>query len=412
MTHTTQTPQAPVQMLGPDSLTQVTGSDGRQLVLIDLGNGTFALADTTINTGVGAPPPAPVPVATPTFSAVADEWWDLHVKHLSKATQTDYRWRLERHVKPWFGDKPIGEIKIRNIDEYRSAKLSETQPLSGASVNKMIMMISTVFDFAIEAELVEDNPARGRKRRVKVVRKPRTHLDRAEQIKVLLEAAQQLDEEATDRDSHIERRAMVATLVFAGLRIGELCNLLWGDVDLDAGWLYVRRSKTPAGVRQVRIRGALLEELKGVRERATSPALDAPVFATREGNTPTPHNVRKRVICKSARRAGKLMAARGGLFPEKITPHSLRRTFASLLFAIGEPHPVVMLEMGHTTAEMTLGIYAHAMRREKGEIDRLHRLTEFDDPRTRGVGGALRIARATTEAIRTSGKQRRIIPNG
>ena len=376
MTLTTQAapPPAPIQMLGPGALTQVTGSDGRQLVLIDLGNGTFALADTTINTGAATPPPTPVPVATPTFSTVADEWWDLHVKHLSKATQTDYRWRLERHLKSWFGDTPIGEIKIRGIDEYRSAKLSEDPPLSGASVNKMIMMIATILDFAIEAELIEDNPARGRKRRVKVVRKPRTHLDRAEQIEALLEAAQQLDEEATDRDSHIERRAMVATLVFAGLRIGELCDLLWGDVDLDAGWLYVRRSKTPAGVRQVRIRGALLEELQGVGERATSSALDVPVFATREGNTPTPHNVRKRVICKSAKRAEKLMAARGGLFPEKITPHSLRRTFASLLFAIGEPHPVVMLEMGHTTAEMTLGIYAHAIRQSENEAHGIAKL--------------------------------------
>ena len=84
MTLTTQAapPPAPIQMLGPGALTQVTGSDGRQLVLIDLGNGTFALADTTINTGAVTPPPTPVPVATPTFSTVADEWWDLHVKHL------------------------------------------------------------------------------------------------------------------------------------------------------------------------------------------------------------------------------------------------------------------------------------------------------------------------------------------
>ena len=118
----------------------------------------------------------------------------------------------------------------------------------------------------------------------------------------------------------------------------------------------------------------MLEELKGVRERSTSSALDVPVFATREGNTPTPHNVRKRVICKSAQRAEKLMAERGGLFPEKITPHSLRRTFASLLFAIGEPHPVVMVEMGHRTVDMTLGLYAHAMRRDDGETQRLNEL--------------------------------------
>lgn len=43
-----------------------------------------------------------------------------------------------------------------------------------------------------------------------------------------------------DRQAHrdrqpIERRAMIATLVFAWLRIGELCGLRWRDVDLNEG---------------------------------------------------------------------------------------------------------------------------------------------------------------------------------
>src|SRR5439155_19122566 len=34
--------------------------------------------------------------------------------------------------------------------------------------------------------------------------------------------------------------------------------------------------------------------------------------------------------------------------PALVTPHSLRRTFCSLLYALGESPPVVMQEMGHT----------------------------------------------------------------
>ena len=33
--------------------------------------------------------------------------------------------------------------------------------------------------------------------------------------------------------------------------------------------------------------------------------------------------------------------------PEGLTPHSLRRTYASLLFAIGEGPPYVMAQLGH-----------------------------------------------------------------
>jgi integrase len=50
---------------------------------------------------------------------------------------------------------------------------------------------------------------------------------------------------------------MLATLTFAGLRIGELCALRWRNVDLAAGWITIGSAKTPAGRRRVKIRGAL-----------------------------------------------------------------------------------------------------------------------------------------------------------
>jgi len=359
---TTKAPERPVQLLDPSAITTVTAQDGTQLILVDLGNGTFGLAGQT---------QAPATPQSPLFSEVADDWWRLHAAHLAKATRNDYGWRLRNHVLPWFGGMRLDEITIRSIDEFRAAKLSEEQPLGGASLNKMIMMVGTIFEFAIEGELAVANPASGRKRRVKVNRKPRTYLESAEQIETLLEAASQLDAEATERDSHIERRAIVATLVFAGLRIGEVCDLKWGDVDFEGDWLHVRRAKTTAGIRQIRLRPALTRELSLVRERSAWTGRDDYVFAPRLGKAPTSHNVRKRVVIKSAQLAETMIGESGGALAGRITPHSLRRTFASLLFALGEPHPVVMLEMGHTTAQMTLGIYAHAMRRSDEERSRI-----------------------------------------
>ena len=61
---------------------------------------------------------------------------------------------------------------------------------------------------------------------------------------------------------------------------------------------------------------------------------------------------------------------------EHLTPHSLRRTFASLLFAIGETPPYVMAQMGHTTPNLTLTIYARQMDRRDGESERLKALVQ------------------------------------
>jgi integrase len=59
-----------------------------------------------------------------------------------------------------------------------------------------------------------------------------------------------------------------------------------------------------------------------------------------------------------------------------MTPHSLRRTFCSLLYALGEDPGVVMDEMGHTDPGLALRVYRQAMRRDEGEKARLGALVE------------------------------------
>lgn len=75
-----------------------------------------------------------------------------------------------------------------------------------------------ILDLAVEYEVIDSNPAKGKRRRLRVARPARTYLDRADQIESLLDVAAALDAKArTDRGL---RRAMIATLVFAGPRLG------------------------------------------------------------------------------------------------------------------------------------------------------------------------------------------------
>ena len=72
-------------------------------------------------------------------------------------------------------------------------------------------------------------------------------------------------------------------------------------------------------------------------------------------------NVRSRILIPAVEIANEQLEA-GAQEPLQvgITPHSLRRTFASLLYAIGEAPPYVMAQMGHTTPALALAIYASA----------------------------------------------------
>src|SRR4051812_19286811 len=57
----------------------------------------------------------------------------------------------------------------------------------------------------------------------------------------------------------------------------------------------------------------------------------------------------------------------------------MRRTFTSLLFAIGEDPVYVMGQLGHRNPNFTLRVYAQEMARRDGERDRLSALVEGRD---------------------------------
>ena len=160
----------------------------------------------------------------------------------------------------------------------------------------------------------------------------------------MLAAAGQLDAQARSRRG--QRRALLATLTFAGLRIGEALSLCWRDVDLARGTITVRAAKTDAGVRVVNILPVLRDELSDYRARLDA-APDALVFGTATGRRQDATNVRRRVLAKAGERANQQLAkAEDDPLPKGLTPHSLRRTFASLLVAVGEVPPYVMAQMG------------------------------------------------------------------
>jgi integrase len=323
-----------------------------------------------------APATAEVGPIDPTFHVFASQWLAEIAPTLRPSTVLDYRWQLSNHLLPFFHAHRLSQISVAEVDRYRATKVSEGV-LSPSSINKTLTRLGQILDVADERELIVRNPmsVNRRRRKLKAPAPSRSYLDQADQIAALLEAAGQLDREAR-RDRGTPRRVILATLAFAGLRIGELLALRWGDVDLAAGRLRVGASKTDAGIREVELLLALRDELASLRA-ASAPESDELVFGTTSGQQQNASNVRNRALAMSVERANELLAARGaGPLPAHLTPHSLRRTYASLMFALGRPAPVVMEQLGHTDARLTLRVYARAMRQSPEERDSLKALVE------------------------------------
>lgn len=134
-------------------------------------------------------------------------------------------------------------------------------------------------------------------------------------------------------------RAFIQLMVDSGLRLSEVIALNWADVDVSNGIIRVLKGKgrkTRIVVVGVSTRRALLK----YRGEVDSQDLK-PLFQTITGGRFTPAGLRSWVL-----RIGKRAKIH-------VTPHALRRTFATLSLRAGMDVFQLQALMGHSSLEMT-----------------------------------------------------------
>jgi integrase len=372
-----------------------------------------------VRLGTWEPPRAVLVVENrgePTFHEFATEYVNGRQHELRTRSVEALEWALSGHLLQWFARHRLSEITPQEVDRYRVAKVRERQELEGAirrgeplreevidrrgrkttralrglsngSVNKTIAVLARVLDQALEYGWIETNPARGKRRRLKAERPRRTWLE-LDEVRDLLDGAR-------------EHRALLATMLLAGLRVSEACALRWRDVDLARARLRVAESKTEAGERAVELSPDLRDELAAhkARARATEPA-DL-VFTTRRGTARDRSNVRARVLTRAVEQANEARAKAGRPSIVGVTNHSLRRTFASLLYEAGASPAFVMAQMGHASSALALEVYARKMERgrDTGErMDALLRGAEWAQTGTNGPASLEALSDEKTES--------------
>jgi integrase len=157
--------------------------------------------------------------------------------------------------------------------------------------------------------------------------------------------------------------------LLTGLRRGELLGLRWADVDLDAATLRVTGAlsrtkertppKTTRALRTVPLAPPVVAALRAQRQWARLARVAAGADWVDSGyvfTTPTGGPLRGDNVHRAWDRELTRRSLPGVRF------HDLRHTCASLLLAAGTPPRVVMAILGHTTPDVTLGIYAHVQQ--------------------------------------------------
>lgn len=357
-------------------------------------------------------------VEVPIFGPFARELVAAREGQVAQRTTENAEWALG-YLLDFFGDWPLPEIDIQAVDDFRRhmVRLSESRrlaierrkplldetgnplrPLAPRTINMTIDFLRWVLSIAREYGHITENPAVGKRRCLKAERKPPVHLDSASQIEAVLRAAGELDRHPRFRIS--DRLAIVASLIFAGPRAHELCHMLWRDVDLTAGRIFIGRSKTQAGLREIKLMPVLRGILAAHKANAYRFGPDDLVFPTGTGGMRDRNNLLSAVLRRVFDHASELLVADGEVpLPNDLTTHKLRHTFASVLIACGEDPISVMTQIGHTDPGFTLRVYAHMMNRAPEERARLKAL----------VKGERSIAPAPVRQLRSSDYEQPIL---
>ncbi|MCI7457617.1 tyrosine-type recombinase/integrase [Actinomyces urogenitalis] len=307
--------QASTRYRAPDGTTRQVRAQGRTK-----GTARAALARTLADLK-GRVPAGQASTAT-TLSQACEDWlaWMEATKRVRAQTLARYRAIVSVHVVPALGALHLGEVTPALLQDHL-LRTTEGQR------RHVRMVLSQVFRHARRNGLMLPDP-------VEPTVLPRTQrrepdaLD-GEQVAALRRAVREWGSDRTfsPRPSPVLACA-VDLMLGTGMRVGEVCALEWDDVDLRAATVSVRATLTTLDSKAVR-----QEATKTERSTRTlhlppfcvaalvelGPRESGPVLVTRNGTHLLPANLRR-----------SLRAATQHL-DFQVTPHTLRRTLATVL---------------------------------------------------------------------------------
>jgi integrase len=194
----------------------------------------------------------------PTFTAFAEEFMASYVAANNKPSEQEAkRSILDNHLLPALGRLRLDHLTVQDFERLKARMLAKN--LSRKRVNNVLNVLSKLLRYALELEIVGKIPI------VKTLKVPPQKFDFFTDVELerLIDGAK----------VEPEWRTAIVLAADAGLRMGEILALEWGDIDLKAGLLTVMRSDwrgqigSPKGgrARKVPLTGRALAALKAHR---------------------------------------------------------------------------------------------------------------------------------------------------
>jgi len=257
---------------------------------------------------------------------------------------------------------PAGDVEIEKVDRMAIRKYMSFlhRKNKKSSIARKISTLRSFFKYLIREQVIPSNPAKSVSS-PKVEKTLPTTLTVDEAFR-LMESPQSIPEKSSEmsKQNSVRDRAILELLYSSGLRVSELVGLNLNQLDSDLGIVRVmgkgRKERiVPVGVKAIDALKAYLEPRGGLTGE------DA-IFINPSGGRLTARTV-GRLIKKYTRHSG--------IF-RKVSPHSLRHTFATHLLDAGADIREIQEMLGHSSLSTTQR-YTHVSMGKLMEVyDKAH----------------------------------------
>ncbi len=233
--------------------------------------------------------------------------------------------------------------------------------LSGTSINTYARAIKTFYSWITEQGLISANPLAP----VKIPKKPKTlpKVYTEPELRALLAAA----------EANIRDKAIVSLFIDSGIRLGELAGIKMGNLDIDAGWVKVMGKGRKERIVPFQSDAAQCLELYVAAKRQNA-GKDDFLFLTEDGLPLSKRGVQS-LLVRLGKKAG---------VQERLSPHKLRHSFATLGSNYGANLEQLRIILGHSDIKTTSDSYLNL---RDGDVKRAHaRFSPLENLKHSGVG--------------------------
>lgn len=291
------------------------------------------------------------------FSTLVNVFISRHCELKCKQSTIDL---YNRYIKAHF--QTLMPKVVRNIthkDIENLIFLLKKKDLCNVTINKLIQLLRVIFNYGIENKLISKSPIL-KSDKLKEEKKEINVLDE-KQIQSFLEVA---------KNRNIKTYALLATALYTGIRRGELLALEWSDIDFKNSRIKVnkqvykheRTTTKNNKSRSVDIPDNLITILQEYKKQQV--VMSKIVFCNSTGKYINPSSLERYYFCATLKLLNKNLPEDEQI---KIRFHDLRHTYATVLLSNGVPIKYVQEQLGHSSAKMTLDVYASYMPSVKFE---------------------------------------------